>query len=328
MIIVTGGAGFIGSNLVATLMERGYPQVMVCDRFGTDQKWKNLAKHPIFGHIPPEELFDWLDSRGPVQAIFHMGAISSTTETDVDKLLKENLHFSRKLWLWCAENRVPFLYASSAATYGNGNQGYEDDDSLDYLTRLQPLNPYGWSKHLFDLRVARAVAGDEQNPPHWAGFKFFNVYGPNEYHKGNQCSVVCAKFPEVQAGNPVRLFKSYREDFSDGEQKRDFVHVQDCCDIMLWFLEHPEHNGIYNVGTGQAASFNTLGNAMLNAMGRNAADIQYINMPENLQAQYQYFTEASLAKLRAIGYDVPFISLEDGVKDYVTRHLNTEDPYR
>ena len=238
MILVTGGAGFIGSNMVAALCERGF-DVVVCDRLESNDKWRNVARHALFDIVPPERVFDWLSTGPQIDAVIHMGAISATTATDADLVFDVNVTFSTQLWDWCARGSVPFIYASSAATYGNGSAGFDDDASLEALARLRPLNAYGWSKHFFDRRVARRVAAAEPAPPQWVGLKFFNVYGPNEYHKGPMQSVVAQKYPLVASGQPVTLFTSHHPDYPDGGQLRDFVFVDDCVDVMLLAARAP-----------------------------------------------------------------------------------------
>lgn len=326
-ILVTGGAGFIGSNLVAALCARGTHRVIVCDALGSDAKWRNLQKHAVHEIIPPGNLFYWLEMYGAsLDAIFHMGAISSTTETNVDLILENNQTLSTLLFRWCAENSKRFIYASSAATYGDGAQGFEDNASLASLNKLRPLNPYGWSKHIVDRYIATTLALKETLPPQWVGLKFFNVYGPNEYHKDEQRSVVSIKFPDAQCGKPVRLFKSYREDYPDGGQKRDFVYVKDCVKVMLWLFDTPAVSGLFNIGTGKACSFDDLARALFASMGKEPA-IEYIDMPESLRDKYQYFTEARMERLRKAGYTAPFYTLEDGVRDYVQNYLTKDDPY-
>lgn len=327
-VLVTGGAGFIGSNIAGLLADTTDYRVVVADQFGETEKWRNLSKHPIFEIIAPDEVFYWLDdNEAELDAIIHMGAISSTTETDVDLILSTNFSLSRHLWHWAATHQKRFIYASSAATYGGGEAGFEDDLSIDALTKLRPKNAYGWSKHLFDQFVAMATSGArDMVPPQWVGLKFFNVYGPNEYHKAEQRSVVAQIFPHAQHGRPVRLFHSYRADYKDGEQLRDFIYVKDCAKVMKWFLENPQVNGLYNLGTGKARSFKDLANATFAAVGKPAA-IHYIDMPEELRTKYQYFTEAKIDRLRAAGYTAPFTTLEEGVRDYVQQHLAQEDAY-
>ena len=326
MILVTGGAGFIGSNMVAALCERG-EDVVVCDRLESDDKWRNIARHALIDVIRPEALADWL-TRGPeLDAVFHMGAISATTVTDADLVFDVNVSFSTMLWDWCAAQATPFIYASSAATYGAGAAGFDDDASLDALARLRPLNAYGWSKHFFDRRVARRIAAREPAPPQWVGLKFFNVYGPNEYHKGPMQSVVAQKYPLVASGQPVTLFTSHHPDYPDGGQLRDFVFVEDCVDVMLWLLEHRQVSGLFNLGSGKARSFADLAKAIA-AAADQPSRIEFIPMPEAIRPNYQYFTEARMDKLRAAGYAKRFTALEDGVRRYVEGYLSRPDRYR
>jgi ADP-L-glycero-D-manno-heptose 6-epimerase len=329
MIIVTGGAGFIGSNLVEGLEAEGVGDIVICDILGTDDKWRNVSKREIRDVVHPDRLFDYLKTHATqIQAIFHMGAISSTTEKDVDLIMDTNFVFSRRLWKWCARNKVRFIYASSAASYGDGAAGFEDDDSLEYLAKLNPLNPYGWSKHVFDRRVSRVVTDRlEATPPQYVGLKFFNVYGPNEYHKGGQKSVIAHLFPQIQAGASARLFKSYHPDYKDGGQLRDFIYVKDCVRVMLWLYHNPQISGLYNVGTGECRSFKDLAEATFAAMNK-PAKITYIEMPDDLKEKYQYYTKANIDKLRAVGYDLPFTSLEDGARDYVQNYLANTDHYQ
>lgn len=324
MFMVTGGAGFIGSNLVAALGERG-AEVVVCDSFGSDSKWRNLAKHPVADIVAPDALIDYVESQShALEAVVHLGAETSTAETDVDLILRRNFQASAALWRVCARRGVRLIYASSAATYGDGSAGFDDGAPLD---RLRPLNPYGWSKHLFDRRAAALAASPDTRPPQWAGLKFFNVYGPNEYHKGPMQSVAARKFAAAAAGEPVSLFRSHRPDCADGAQKRDFVYVADCVAVMLWLLDNPAVNGIYNVGTGEARSFADLAAALQAACGKPSS-VVYVDMPPEVRDRYQYFTCAAVGRLRAAGYAAPFRSLEEGIADYVGRFLATGDPYR
>ncbi|MFQ3623542.1 MAG: ADP-glyceromanno-heptose 6-epimerase [Acetobacteraceae bacterium] len=319
MILVTGGAGFIGSNIAAALAARG-EEVVVCDRLRSGPKWRNLARTLVAEFVPPEELEAWL-ARGPgLQAIVHMGAISSTTETDGDLTVATNVTLSLALWDWCTRRGVPFLYASSAATYGDGSAGFDDDASPGHLARLAPLNLYGWSKHLFDRRVADLIARGRPRPPQWAGLKFFNVYGPGEDHKGGMISVVKRKAEEILSGGPATLFRSHRPGIADGHQARDFVWVGDCVSVVLWLLENPEVCGLFNVGTGRARTYLDVANAVFAALGR-APEILFVDTPEPLRAHYQYFTEARMDRLRAAGYQRPFTSLEEGVASYVRGYL-------
>jgi ADP-L-glycero-D-manno-heptose 6-epimerase len=321
MFLVTGGAGFIGSNLVAALEARG-AEVAVCDRLGRGDKWRNLAKRELADLVPPERLMGWLDGRR-LDGIYHMGAISTTTETDADLILHQNFSVSLDLWNWCAKAKVPLVYASSAATYGDGQAGFEDDEKPAALAKLRPMNAYGWSKHLFDRRAIRLAASGTK-PPRWAGLKFFNVYGPNEYHKGSQLSVAWQIHQRVKAGEPARLFKSYVPKYADGGQLRDFVWVGDCVDVALWLGGNAD--GLFNVGTGEARSFDDLARAVFRASNREPR-IAYVDMPEAMRGRYQYFTRSNPEKLRRAGYTRPFTSLEDGVRRYVQDYLVKPDPY-
>ena len=329
IVLVTGGAGFIGSNVVARLCEDPALDVAVCDRLhdAASGKWRNLAKHPIADFVAPEQLFDWLARRGKdVELIVHMGAVSSTTETDADKIVQSNFVLSRDLWDWCAEHGKRLIYASSAATYGDGDGGFEDDDSLEALGALRPLNAYGYSKMLFDQYAARQ-SDRGQSPSQWAGLKFFNVYGPNEYHKGGMKSVVAQIWPKVQAGEPVTLFRSHNPNYADGGQMRDFVFVEDVVDIILWLLDAPHVSGVFNAGSGQARSFLDLANATFAAAGK-APRVEYVDTPLSIRDKYQYFTEARMERVRAAGYGGQSTPLEEGVRRYVQDFLMKSDTYR
>jgi len=329
MIIVTGGAGFIGSNLLAGLQDKGLTDLVLCDWFGADDKWRNIAKRELRDIVRPEDFPAFLEKHhDKVEAVFHMGAISATTEKDVDLIVERNVVLSRFLWKWCAAHNARFIYASSAATYGDGSSGFKDDATPEALAKLLPLNAYGWSKHVFDRRICRIIeSGGEVMPPQWAGLKFFNVYGPNEYHKGDQMSVVCKLFPQVTAGAAARLFKSHHPDYEDGGQLRDFVFVEDCVSVMLWLYDNPDVSGLFNVGSGKARSFKDLALATFTAAGLEPK-INYIDMPEELRGKYQYFTQADMGKLRAAGYDAPMTELEDGVGQFVKDFMATDDKYR
>jgi ADP-L-glycero-D-manno-heptose 6-epimerase len=327
MIVVTGGAGFIGSNLIAALNARGIHDVVVVDRLGRGDKWRNLAKRELAGLVAPAELFSFLDARAPeIAAIFHLGAISSTTEPNVDLIAESNFVLSLRLWEWCSWRGTRLIYASSAATYGDGSAGFDDAFDVAALARLMPLNAYGWSKQLFDRRIARLVATGVPAPAQWAGLKFFNAYGPNEYHKGAQQSVVAHLWPRISAGQPAVLFRSHRPDVAHGDQARDFVWVGDCVAVMLWLYDHPGVSGLFNVGSGRARSFKDLANAVFAAAGKPPR-IDYVDTPVEIRDRYQYFTEAKLERLRAAGYAAPTVSLEDGVRRYVRDFLMTGDPY-
>ena len=328
-IVVTGGAGFIGSNIVARLTTEDVYDVVVCDRLETADlaKWKNLAKHPIADFWAPEELFEMLERHAEeIEAVVHMGAISATTEPNADLILRTNYTLSRDLWDWCAIRDARFIYASSAATYGDGLDGFEDDDSLPALSSLRPLNAYGYSKMLFDQYVARQ-SDRGQSPSQWAGLKFFNVYGPNEGHKGSMKSVVAQIWPKVEAGEPVTLFRSHNPDYADGGQMRDFVFVDDVVDIVAWLLDSPHVFGVFNAGSGQARSFLDLAHATFAAAGKTPS-IAYVDTPEAIRDKYQYFTEAKMERLRAAGYPGQATPLEEGVRRYVQDYLATPDPYR
>jgi ADP-L-glycero-D-manno-heptose 6-epimerase len=328
MIVVTGGAGFIGSNLVAALEERGRTELVVCDRLGTDEKWRNIAKRELADLIEPEDLLEFLNKNAShIEAVFHMGAISATTERDADLIARTNLRLSLELWDYCTHHGVRFVYASSAATYGDGAAGFEDDQKPEALAKLRPLNAYGWSKHAFDRRIARLVASGAKTPLQWAGLKFFNVYGPNELHKGAMASVVSKTHTRVRAGEPAVLFRSHDPRYTDGGQLRDFVHVDDCVAQMLWLLDTPGVSGLFNCGSGRARSFLDLTNAVFAALEK-PPHIEWIDTPVEIRAKYQYFTEARMERVRRAGYTRAATSLEDGVRDYVQRFLEADDSYR
>ncbi|MGC1459078.1 MAG: ADP-glyceromanno-heptose 6-epimerase [Steroidobacteraceae bacterium] len=326
MILVTGGAGFIGSNLAAALAEQGVA-VAICDRLRSGSKWRNIGKLELRDLVAPEQLESWLKQQGhALDAIVHMGAISSTTETDADLIVETNFRLSQLLWRWCAQHGKRFIFASSAATYGSAEAGFEDDWSVAALARLRPLNAYGWSKLLFDRWAVREVALGTP-PPQWVGLKFFNVYGPNEYHKGGMQSVVAQKYAAAAAGGPITLFRSHREGISDGGQQRDFVYVADCVHVLQWLLGNPKVCGIFNLGTGKARSFAELAGALYAAVG-HPPRLNFVETPMAIRPNYQYFTEARIERLRSMGYTRPFMSLEEGVRDYVQRFLSQPDPYR
>ena len=326
MLLVTGGAGFIGSNLVAALNEAGRTDVVVCDWLGHDGKWRNLAKRQLVDIVPPEQLAAWLDGR-KLDAVFHLGAISETTATDGDLVIETNFRLSTRLLDWCTANPTPFIYASSAATYGDGEQGFVDDPSLAALRQLRPMNLYGWSKYQFDLTVAERVARGDRLPPQWAGLKFFNVFGPNEYHKGAMMSVLAKKFADIKAGRAIQLFKSHRDGIADGDQRRDFSYVDDVVRVMMWLFASPKVSGLFNVGTGHARSFRDLMLAAYAALSAKP-NIDYIDMPESIRGSYQYFTEGDVTRLCQAGYNGGFTKLEDAVGTYVKDFLDRGDPFR
>jgi len=326
MLIVTGGGGFIGSVLVWALNEAGRADVVIVDQFGRDAKWRNIAKRDFFEIVTIDGLPAWLEQYGPeVEAVFHLGANSSTTEPDADLIIRTNLNASIALWRWCAAYGKKLIYASSAATYGDGTQGFDDAGGLAEHKRLRPMNLYGWSKQAFDLWALREAAKGHA-PPLWVGLKFFNVFGPNEYHKAEMMSLVAKNYAKIVAGETIRLFKSHRPGIADGDQKRDFVYVKDCVEAVLWLWRHARESGIYNIGSGAARSFRELMMATGAACG-TPPRIDYIDTPPEIRSNYQYITEAKLSRLRAAGYNAPFTSLEAAVEDFVTGYLAKPDPY-
>jgi ADP-L-glycero-D-manno-heptose 6-epimerase len=326
MLLVTGGAGFIGSNVVAALNDAGRSDVAVCDLLGNDGKWRNLAKRQLADILPPAELPAWLNGRR-LDAVIHLGAISETTATDGDLVIETNFRLSMRLLDWCTVHATPFIYASSAATYGDGAQGFSDDPQLAVLKTLRPMNLYGWSKHLFDMAVAERAARGERLPPQWAGLKFFNVFGPNEYHKGAMMSVLARRFDEVKSGRKVQLFKSHRDGIADGDQRRDFIYVDDVIRVMMWLLATPSVSGLFNVGTGKARSFKDLMLAAYAALGTRP-NIEYIDMPTSIRDSYQYFTQSEVDRLQRAGYNGGFTALEDSVRAYVRDFLDQPDRFR
>lgn len=323
IVLVTGAAGFIGSNIACALASRDVP-VVACDTFANDQAWKYLAPALFHDVIRPDEIPAWLGRHaGRVSAIVHMGAISATTETDLNMFITNNIRLSLDLWRYASDHDATFIYASSAATYGEGSEGFVDDDSAAALERLRPLNAYGWSKHFVDRRIIDDVMHCRPSPRRWAGLKFFNVYGPNEGHKGPMRSVVHQVYPAVAAGKPVRLFKSDHPAYADGGQLRDFIYVKDCTAVVQKMIAAESLSGIFNIGTGTARSFADLARAVFRAVGREP-HIEYIDMPEALRGRYQYLTEADTTKLKTVGFAPAFHDLESGVADYVRQHLQDE----
>jgi len=316
MIIVTGGAGFIGSAVVWRLNQLGFDKIVIVDELGSNDKWMNLNGLKYADFLHKDDFMGMIlkkDEPFKISSIIHLGACSSTTEKDADYLMDNNYHYSQELAKFCLINGSRFIYASSAATYGDGSNGYSDDESK--LEILRPLNMYGYSKHLFDSWIKRNGLLNKV-----VGLKYFNVYGPNEYHKGDMRSVVHKAFEQIRDHGKVRLFKSYKEGYNDGEQKRDFVYVKDAVDMTLYFLEHVSENGIYNVGTGTAQTWVELVSALFNAVGK-PVNIEFVDMPEDIKDKYQYFTEANLEKIRKAGYTKAIMNVNDGVKDYVQNYL-------
>lgn len=328
MILITGGAGMIGSIIAWQLNSQlSRDDIVIVDRITHPDQWQNLVKRRYAHYLDKDQLLPWLEGRNDISAIIHMGAISATTERNFNKLVTDNIHYSQDLWRWCANNNAAFLYASSAATYGDGTNGY-DDNSIE---NLRPLNGYGYSKHFFDQWALQQAHTNQPTPRAWAGFKFFNVYGPNEYHKGRMASVALHSFNQFNELGTVKLFKSHQAGYEDGMQLRDFVYVKDAAAVVVHFLQMAlQHqtctNGIFNIGTGKARAFKDLAIAVMSSMGKTS-NITYIDMPEDLQGKYQYFTEATMSKLASAGYKQTFYSLEGGVQDYVQNYLMRDDAY-
>lgn len=322
MYIVTGGAGFIGSAMVWKLNRMGIDDILVVDNLSTSDKWNNLVGLRYQDYLHRDQFLKFIlegDDPFETEAVIHMGACSSTTEQDADFLMENNYRYTQHVCRFCVEHDARFINASSAATYGNGEFGF--NDAHDGIDRLRPLNMYGYSKQLFDIWAKDAGILDQI-----VCLKFFNVYGPNEYHKDDMKSVICKAHAQILETGKLKLFKSYREEYPDGGQKRDFVYIKDCVDIMAWFLENRDKGGIFNVGTGTARTWNDLANSVFAALGKEPV-IEYIPMPEVIRDKYQYFTQADMDKLKAAGYDGEMTSLEDGVKDYVQNYLDKDDPY-
>jgi len=323
MIVITGATGFIGSNILSSLNELGRDDIILCDSENKNSNLKNIKNRKFSEFIEPTKLMYYLNKNKNIQTIIHMGANSSTIENNYKLMYRQNTRFSKDLWKWSKDNNVRFIYASSAAIYGDGSSGFSDSDSLN---NYEPLNVYAWTKYFFDRYVTNQ-AHLNHTPPQWVGLRFFNVYGPNEYHKGTMQSVLKHAFNQHNSDGEVKLFKSYNKDYRHGQQMRDFIYIKDCVSIILWFLKSPEVSGIFNCGTGKARSFNDLILAMYYALNRKPI-IKYIEMPENLINQYQYFTQANMLKIKRLGYKNNFYSLEDGVSDYVNNYLLTDKPYR
>ena len=328
MYVVTGGAGFIGSNIAYGLEAAGIGPIAIIDRLAEGDKWRNIAKCELSNIVKPDKAMEFLNAHAhTIAAVIHMGAVSSTTETNVDLIIENNFCFSMQLWQWCTSNGVKFIYASSAATYGNGSAGFDDNNNSGALSSLYPLNAYGWSKHLFDRRVVTLVNQGKPVPPQWAGLKFFNVYGPNEYHKSSQQSIVAQTYPHARNDEAAVLFRSHNPNYRDGGQMRDFIWIDDCVNVVLWLLKNERISGLFNCGSGKARSFADLVGAVYKAMDLDPV-IEYIDTPLNIRNTYQYFTEAKMDRLRAAGYEKPMTELEEGVAKYVRNYLATDDPYR
>ena len=319
MIIVTGGAGFIGSAIISTLNKRQITDILVVDELGTDERWKNLTNLSFADYVEKDDFLEMVVENKlspPVEAVFHLGACTSTTQTNASYLVKNNYEYSKLLAQWASDANIRFIYASSAATYGDGSAGFSDDEGQ--IDKLRPMNMYGYSKQLFDLWARRTGLLKKI-----VGLKYFNVFGPNEYHKADMRSFVLKAFEQINTRRKVRLFKSYKAEFSNGGQMRDFLYVKDAVDMTLFFLDNPQLSGLFNIGAGKARTWNDLAAAVFAAMGRNAK-IEYIDMPDSIRNQYQYFTEADISKLRRSGYDKEITSLEEAVTDYVQNYLHAK----
>ncbi len=313
-IIVTGGAGFIGSCIVRKLNDRGRCDVIIVDNIADTNKWMNIRNKHYLRYINKTELLKYIDDLGRVDGIIHMGACSSTIERNFDYLWKNNYEYSKKLWEYSAERQIPFIYASSASTYGDGSKGFDDRTNID---ELEPMNAYGYSKQIFDQWVRHQAVSF---PRQYVGLKFFNVYGPNEYYKGCMSSMIFHGYKQICETGKIKLFKSYRENVPDGEQSRDFVYVKDVCDVIMWFIDHPNVNGLFNVGTGRAQSFKELAEATFHALNIQP-NIEYIDMPDSIKDKYQYYTKADMSKLMEVGYSGRFRNLEEGATDYINNYL-------
>ncbi len=317
MIIVTGAAGFIGSGLISRLNQDGFSNIIAVDDFSKIEKAENLEGKTIQERVERSELFTWIDANPrDIEFIFHIGARTDTTEFDKEIFDELNVNFSKDIWRKCIAYQIPLVYASSAATYGLGELGYDDNEAL--IPQLKPLNPYGDSKNDFDIWALE----QEEKPLFWVGLKFFNVYGPNEYHKSRMASVIFHAFNQIKATEKMKLFRSHNPDYKDGEQMRDFIYVKDLINVCVFFMHHRKNSGIYNLGSGQARTFKDLVTNTFISMGKTP-DISFVDTPADIRDKYQYFTEANMSKLRSIGYDTPFHTLEQGIDDYVKNYLST-----
>ena len=326
MIILTGGGGMIGSMIAWHLnTQMNFDDFVIVDDLINEQQENNFNKRKFIEYIAKDDLEKYLNDKKNVSAVIHMGAISATTESNFNRLLQSNIRFSQALWHWCAENKVPFIYASSAATYGNGSVGYGDNESE--LDKLSPLNAYGYSKHFFDRWVQLELSKNQPTPPQWCGLKFFNVYGPNEYHKGRMASVAFHAFNQFKETNQIKLFKSEHPSYEDGMQVRDFIYVKDAVKIIIFFLNNNNFSGLYNAGTGNAETFKALAEALLINTKGQPDDIKYIEMPNDLKGKYQYYTQATMNKINSIGFNDNFMNLKEGVTDYLESYLLTSDRY-
>jgi ADP-L-glycero-D-manno-heptose 6-epimerase len=321
MIVVTGAAGFIGSVLVGKLNSIGIENILMVDDFSNEQKKVNWSSKKFSDKMDRADFLKWFDENASqVKFVYHIGARTDTTEFNKEIFDELNVNYTKAIWNTCTKNNIPLVYASSAATYGGGEQGYADNHNE--IPALHPLNPYGWSKQEFDVWALQQI----NTPPQWQGLKFFNVYGPNEYHKARMASVIFHSFHQINNTGKVKLFRSHRPDFKDGWQLRDFIYVKDLVNVCVFLMQNKVQSGIYNLGTGKARSFYDLADSTFRAMDKTT-DIEYVDIPADIRDKYQYFTEADMSKLIAQGYSTPFTSLEEGVRDYVTNYLSTNSVY-
>lgn len=328
MYVITGGSGFLGSNVVAGIEERGMGEVTIVDRFQSDDRWRNIAKRSLRDIIFPEDIFSYLDAhKNKIDAVIHINYTGFSTETDVDELVRDRIQLTWKLWKWCAENHVPFLYDSTAGVYGDGSMGFKDDDSAEALAKLHPLSPAAWTKLFLDRKIIDTINRGEAAPPQWIGFRCFNLYGPNEYHNTQHQSVIPRIYNCAKSGKLFPLFKSENPAYKDGDQMRDFMWIDDCVDVILWLAQHSEISGLFNVGTGHARTYADVLRAVYAAVDEKP-EMDFMDLPAEIKGHYQYFTQADVQKLRTAGYTKPFTSLEDGVAKYVTEYLEAPDPYR
>lgn len=327
MYVITGGAGFLGSNLAAGIEERGMGEITVVDRFEKDNRWRNIAKRSLREIVFPENVFEYLDRHaGRIDAVLHINYTGFDPEDNVDALIDDRIHLTWRLWSWCAHHQVPFVYDSTAGVYGDGSLGFKDDDTAAGLAKLRPLSAAAWTKLFLDRKIIDTINRGENTPPQWIGLRCFNLYGPNEYHSTRHQSVVPRIFNAAKNGKLFPLFKSENPAYKDGEQMRDFMWIDDTVDVILWLLQHPEISGLFNIGTGQARTYADVLRAVYTAVGEKP-EMDFMDLPAEIKGQYQYFTQADIQKLRAAGYTKPFTSLEEGVAKYI-KYLESDDPYR
>ncbi len=328
MYVITGGAGFLGSNLAAGIEERGLGEITIVDRFQTDDRWRNIAKRSLRDIVFPEKIFEYLDAHaGRIDAVLHINYTGFAQEDNVDALIDDRIHLTWRLWSWCSHHQVPFIYDSTAGVYGDGSLGFKDDDSAEELAKLKPLSAAAWTKLFLDRKIIDTINRGETVPPQWIGLRCFNLYGPNEYHNTRHQSVIPRIYNAAKNGKLFPLFKSENPAYKDGEQMRDFMWIDDTVDVILWLMRHPEISGLFNIGTGQARTYADVLRAVYTALDEKP-EMDFMDLPAEIKGQYQYFTQADIQKLRTAGYTKPFTSLEDGVAKYVREYLESADPYR